>query len=77
MTFAELYPNWIELDMNGLSGLNTRTFAVDCNSAIWAVLLCVSTHKHRVPFLGIQPSNVPPIGSLEQLATLPRTVDDR
>ena len=37
------------------------------NSAIWAVLLCVSAHQHHVPFLGIQPSNVPTIGSLEQM----------
>ena len=58
-------------------GINTQTFAVICNSAVWAVLLCVSAHRHRVPFLGIQPSNVPSIGSLEQLATLPGTVDDR
>ena len=57
--------------------INTLTFAVVCNSAIWAVLLCVSAHQHRVPFLGIQPSNVPRIGSPEQLATLPGTVDDR
>ena len=56
--------------------INTLTFAVACNSAVWAVLLCVSAHQHRVPFLGIQPSNVPTIGSLEQLATLPGTVDD-
>ena len=57
--------------------INTLTFVVACNFAVWAVLLCVSAHQHRVPFLGIQPSNVPTIGSLEQLATLPGTVDDR
>ena len=57
--------------------INTLTLAVICNSAVWAVLLCASAHQHRVPFLGIQPSNVPTIGSLEQLATLPGTVDDR
>ena len=57
--------------------INTLTFVVACNSAVWAVLLCVPAHQHRAPFLGIQPSNVPTIGSLEQLATLPGTVDDR
>ena len=57
--------------------INTQTFAVICNSTVWAVLLCVSARRHRVPFLGIQPSNVPSRGSLEQLATLPGTVDDR
>ena len=57
--------------------INTLTLAVACNSAVWVVLLCVSAHQHRIPFLGIQPSNVPTIGSLEQLATLPGTVDDR
>ena len=60
-----------------LYDINTLTFAVACNSAVWAVLLCVSAHQHRTPFLGIQPSNVPSRGSLEQLATLPGTVDDR
>ena len=50
---------------------------MNCNFAVWAVLLCVSAHQHRVPFLGIQPSNVPMIDSLEQLATLPGTVDNR
>ena len=54
--------------------INTLTLAVVCNSAVWAVLLCVSAHQHCVPFLGIQPSNVPMIGRLEQLATLPGTV---
>ena len=58
-------------------GINTQTFAEICNSAICVVSLCVSAHRHRVPFLGIQPSNVPSRGSLEQLATLPGTVDDR
>ena len=54
--------------------INTLTLAVACNSAVWAVLLCVSAHQHRVPFLGIQPSNVPTIGSLEQIATVPMTI---
>ena len=45
--------------------INTPTFAVICNSVVWAVSLCVSAHRHHVPFLGIQPSNVPSIGSLE------------
>ena len=48
-------------------GINTQTFAVICNSAVWAVSLCVSAHRHRVPFLGIQPSNVPSSGSLEHI----------
>ena len=77
VTFSELCPSWNESDTICLLGINTQTFAVNCNSAIWAVSLCVSAHRHRVPFLGIQPSNVPSIGSLEQLATLPGTVDDR
>ena len=47
--------------------INTLTLAVICNSAVWAVLLCVSAHQHRVPFLGIQPSNVPLSGSLKQI----------
>ena len=47
--------------------INTPTFAVICNSAVWAVSLCVSAHRHRIPFLGIQPSNVPLSGSLEQM----------
>ena len=47
--------------------INTLTLAVVCNSAVWAVLLCVSAHQHRVPFLGIQPSNGPSSGSLEQI----------
>ena len=50
--------------------INTLTLAVICNSAVWAVLLCVSAHQHRVPFLGIQPFNVPMIGSLEQILAL-------
>ena len=50
-----------------LSVINTLTLAVICNSAVWAVLLCVSAHQHCVPFLGIQPSNVPSSGSLEQI----------
>ena len=62
---------------DSLVSINTQTLAVVCNSAVWAVLLCVSAHRHRIPFLGIQPSNVPSSGSLEQLATLPGTVDDR
>ena len=45
---------------------------MNCNSAVWAVLLCVSAHQHRVPFLGIQPSNVPTIGSSEHMES--RTV---
>ena len=77
VTFSELCPSWNESDTICLLGINTQTFAVNCNSAVWAVSLCVSAHRHRVPFLGIQPSNVPSIGSLEQLATLPGTVDDR
>ena len=48
--------------------INTLTLAVICNSAVWAVLLCVSAHQHRVPFLGIQPSNVPSSGSLEHIS---------
>ena len=51
--------------------INTLTLAVVCNSAIWAVLLCVSAHQHRVPFLGIQLSNVPSRGSLEHMPYLP------
>ena len=47
--------------------INTLTFAVACNSAVWAVSLCVSAHQHRIPFLGIRPSNVPSRGSLEQM----------
>ena len=68
MTFSELCPSWNESDTICLLGINTQTFAVNCNSAVWAVSLCVSAHRHRVPFLGIQPSNVPSIGSLEQMA---------
>ena len=52
---------------NLLYVINTLTFAVACNSAVWAVLLCVSTHQHCVPFLGIRPSNVPSRGSLEHI----------
>ena len=48
-------------------GINTQTFTVDCNSTVLAVLLCAAAHQHRVPFLGIQPSNVPSIGSLEHI----------
>ena len=48
--------------------INTPTFAVIYNSTVWAVLLCVSAHRHRIPFLGIQPSNVPSSGSLEHIA---------
>ena len=48
--------------------INTLTLVVVCNFAVWAVLLCVSVHQHHVPFLGIQPSNVPTIGSLEQMS---------
>ena len=77
VTFSELCVSWNESDTICLLGINTQTFAINYNSAIWAVSLCVSAHRHHVPFLGIQPSNVPSIGSLEQLATLPRTVDDR
>ena len=76
-TFSELCPSWNESNMIWMLGINTQTFTVNCNSGIWAILLCVSACRHRVPFLGIQPSNVSLIGSLEQLATLPRTVDDR
>ena len=56
-----------------LYDINMLTFAVACNSAVWAVLLCVSAHQHRIPFLGIRPSNVPSRGSLEQFAD---TFDD-
>ena len=66
-TFSELCPSWNESNTILLLGINTQTFAVDCNSAVWAVLLCVSAHQHRVPFLGIQPSNVLTIGSLEHI----------
>ena len=52
--------------------INTLTFAVACNSAVWAVLLCVSAHQHRVPFLGIQPSDVPSSGSLEHMPSVCR-----
>ena len=47
--------------------INTPTFAVICNSTVWAVLLYVSAHRHRILFLGIQPSNVPSSGSLEHI----------
>ena len=77
LTFSELCPSWNGSDTICLLCINTQTFAVDYNSAVWAVLLCVSAHGHRVPFLGIQPYNVPSIGSLEQLATLPGAVDNR
>ena len=76
-TFSELCPSWNESNTILLLGINTQTFAVNCNSTILAVLLCAAAHQHRVPFLGIQPSNVPSIGSLEQLAILLGTVDDR
>ena len=66
--FSELCPSWNESDTICLSGINTQTFAVNCNSAVWAVLLCVSAHRHRVHFLGIQSSNVPSIGSLEHIS---------
>ena len=66
-TFSELCPSWDRPDTICLLGINTQTFAVNCNSAVWAVLLCVSAHRHRVPFLGIQPSSVPSIGSLEHI----------
>ena len=77
MTFSELCPSWNESNMILMLSINTQTFAVSCNSVAWAVLLCVSARRHRVPFLGIQLSNVPSIGNLEQLATLPGTVGDR
>ena len=77
VTIAELCLNQIESYTTGLSGYKYSTVAVDCNSTVWAVLLCVSARRHRVPFLGIQPSNVPSRGSPEQLATLSGTVDDR
>ena len=77
VTFSKLCPSWNGSDTICLLGINTQTFAVNYSSALWAVSLCVSAHRHHVPFLGIQPSNVPSIGSLEQLVTLPRTVDNR
>ena len=58
MTFSELCSNWNQSDMILYSGINTMTCAVSCNSAVWVVLLCVSAYRHRVPFLGIQPSSV-------------------
>ena len=67
VTFFELCPSWNGSDNDLFVGINTQTFAVICNSAVWAVSLCVSAHQHRVPFLGIQPSNVPSIGSLEHM----------
>ena len=70
VTFSELCPSWNESDTICLLGTNTQTFAVNCNSTVWAVLLCVSAHRHRVPFLEIQPSNVPSIGSLEHIHTM-------
>ena len=57
--------------------INAQKLAVICNFYCLGCLLRVSACRHRVPFLGIQPSNVPLRGSLEQLATLPGTVDDR
>ena len=77
MTFFELCPSWNGSVYDLFVCINMQTFAVDCNSAVWAVSLCVSAHRHRVPFLEIPPSNVPSRGSLEQLATLPGMVDDR
>ena len=68
VTFSELCLSWNGSDTICLLGINTQTFVVDCNSAVWAVLLCVSAHRHRVSFLGIQPSNVPSIGSLEHMS---------
>ena len=62
---------------NLLYVINTLTFAVACNSAVWAVLLCVSAHQHRVPFLGIQPSNVPSSGSLEDVLPERRAVAEK
>ena len=70
ISFSELCPSWNKSDTMCLLGINTQTFAVICNSAIWAVSLCVSAHRHRVPFLGIQPSNVLSIGSLGHMAAL-------
>ena len=67
ITFSELCPSWNKSDAICLLGINMQTFAVICNSAIWAVSLCVSAHRHRVPFLGIQPSNVSSIGSLDHM----------
>ena len=66
-TFSELCPSWNESNMIWMLGINMQTHAVNCNSAVWAVLLCVFVSQHRVPFLGIQPSNVPTKGSLEQI----------
>ena len=67
VTFSELCLSWNGSDTICLLGINMQTFAVNCNSVVWAVLLCVSAHWHRIPFLGIQPSNVPSIGSLEHI----------
>ena len=67
VTIAELCLNRIESYTAGLSGYKYSTVAMDCNSGVWAFLLCVSTRRHRIPFLGIQPSNVPSGGSLEQM----------
>ena len=46
-TFSELCPSWNESNTILFLGINTQTFAVNCNSAVWAVLLfglCVSAH---------------------------------
>ena len=49
-TFSELCPCWNESNTILMLGINTQTFAVNCNSAVWVVLLCVSVCRHLVPF---------------------------
>ena len=39
VTFSKLCPSWNESDTICLLGINTQTFVVNCNSAIWAVSL--------------------------------------
>ena len=75
-TIAELCLNRIESYTAGLSGYKYSTFAVDCNSGVWAFLLRVFCPKISRPISGIQPFFAYTQNDLEQMATLLGTVDD-
>ena len=55
VTIAELCLNRIESYTAGLSGYKYSTVAVDCNSGVWAFLLCAFCRNISCPISAIQP----------------------
>ena len=69
VTIAELCLNRIESYTAGLSGYKYSTVAVDCNSGVWAFLLCAFCPNISCPIPGIQPFFASLRSDLEQMTT--------